>query len=77
MKQLVALQFMYMTRPHLRVGKKFFDALCKNIKEFDLSEELENSMLALAIKAFGSKLSQRQELCGRALDMLDILFPDS
>ena len=44
---------MYMTRPHLKVGEKFLDALCKNIKELELSEELENSFLALAIKAFG------------------------
>ena len=77
MKELVVLQFMYMTRPHLKVGERFLDALCTNIKKLSLSEELEISMLALAIKAFGAKLTQRQELCGRALDALDVLFPSS
>ena len=81
MKQLVELQFMYMARPHSKVREAFLHALCKNItdmvKESGFSDELEIAFLALAIKAFGSKLSERKELCWRALDALDVLFSSS
>lgn len=37
------------------------------------NEELENRLMALAIKAFGSKPAKRSELCFRALDAIEVL----
>ena len=71
---LVKVQFMYMARPNLHVKERFFDALVKNIRDLKLSENLEVEFLALAIKAFGSKLEGRQELCSRALDILERIY---
>ena len=71
---LVKFQFMYMTRSPLRVQEAFLIRLVENIKDMRLqNEELETTFLALAIKAFGSKPEWRRELCGRALDALDVL----
>lgn len=73
---LVKFQFMYMTRSPLRVREAFLSRLIENIRDMKLqNEELETTFLALAIKAFGSKPEWRRELCGRALDALDILVP--
>jgi len=71
---VVRFQFMYMTRSPLRVGEKFLDKLVQNIQDINLEhKELENSFLAVAIKAFGSKPDHRRELCSRAPDALEIL----
>ena len=71
---LVRFQFMYMTRSPLRVREGFLDRLIQNIRDMQLeNEELETTFLALAIKARGSDPEWRRELCGRALDALDIL----
>jgi hypothetical protein len=74
---VVKFQFLYMLRPNLHVKERFFEGLVDNIKNLKLSDRLEIEFLALAIKAFGSKLKQRQELSSLALDALDALFPDS
>ena len=71
---LVRFQFMYMTRSPLRVREGFLDRLIQNIRDMQLeNEELERTFLAFAIKARGSAPEWRRELCGRALDALDIL----
>lgn len=72
---VIKFQFLYMMRPNLHVRERFLDALCRNIQNLKLSKNLELEFLALAIKAFGSKLKQRQELCSLALDALDALPP--
>jgi len=69
---LVKLEFAYMMH-NFRAGEKFLDALNKNIERLQLPKKLELNFMALAISAFGSKLSHRQLLCSRALDALDIL----
>jgi hypothetical protein len=74
---LVKVQFMYMSRPNLKVKEHFLDALIQNIKDLKLSDDLENSLLALAIKAFGSKLRERELLCDRALDIIEALWTTS
>lgn len=70
---LVRLQFLYMCRPNLHVKERFFEALAENIKNLKLSDKLEIEFLALAVKAFGAKLKERQDLCLLALDALDVL----
>lgn len=71
---LVKFQFMYMPCSPLRVREALLSRLIENIKDMELqNEELETTFLALAIKAFGSKPKWRRELCGRALDALDVL----
>lgn len=72
---VVKFQFLYMLRPNLHVKERFFEALAENIKNLKLPDRLEIEFLTLAIKAFGSKLRQRQELCSLALDALDALYP--
>ena len=75
---VVRLSFMYIgyVKP-LRVGEKFIDKLCENIKKLEFPERLEDHFIALAIAAFGSKPQVRQELCCRALDALDIFYSDA
>lgn len=75
--EIVKFQFVYMLRPNLHVKERFFEGLVQNIKNLKLPDRLEIEFLALAIKAFGSRLKQRQELCSLALNALYILFPDS
>ena len=72
---VVSLSFMYIgyVKP-LRVGEKFIDKLCENIKKLEFPEQLEDHFLALAIAAFGSKPKVREELCSRALDALNVLL---
>ena len=71
---LVAFQFAYMTRSPLRVGEKFLDKLCENIEESDIDDEkIENRLMALAIKAFGSNPISRCKLCNNALGIIEAL----
>jgi len=72
---LVWVQFAYMTRKPLRVREGFLQALCRNIEALQLPERWELELMALAIAARGRAPGIRQELCGRALDALEILWP--
>ncbi len=73
---VVRLSFTYIAcvKP-LRVGEKFLAKLCENIKKLEFPERLEEHFIALAIAAFGSRPAHRRDLCCRALDALDVLFP--
>lgn len=71
---IVKFQFMYMTRPHLRVREEFLTALCRNIEKLELSKQSELEFLALAIAAFKAKMARRQEICSIALCALDALI---
>jgi hypothetical protein len=76
---LTRFQIAYMSRPYLKVGEEFLDKLFVNIGDIGFRKmgkvgvALEDELIAIVIRAFGSKLRERQELCGQALDALETL----
>jgi hypothetical protein len=80
---LTRFQIAYMTRPYLKVKEEFLNKLFENIAEIGFRKmgktgvKLEDELIALVIRAFGSGLQERQNLCGHALEALEILVrPD-
>lgn len=73
----VHLQFTYMAvmKP-LRAGEEFLDSLCRNIRGLSLPTGEEESLTAVAIKAFGSAPRERKHLSCLALDAIEMLLPN-
>jgi hypothetical protein len=73
--RLAWVQFAYMTHQPLRARDTYLYKLCRNIEDLGIGHKLEIQLMALALAAWRKSPSVRQDLCGRALGALEILWP--